>query len=82
MRSASARARRLTLPSGLGAVGALYSYALERSGKARVTAVARSNAAIVRERGITVDSAKHGALRYVHLSSALRSQTLRPGFVG
>ena len=51
----------------------MSSYTLERSGKVRVTAVARSNAAAVRDRGITVESAKYGAFSFDVGSGHLRS---------
>ncbi|KAF8579712.1 hypothetical protein K439DRAFT_1415972 [Ramaria rubella] len=45
---------------GLGALGTLYGFAIERSGKARVTAVCRSNYDIVKTRGIDIKSEKFG----------------------
>jgi len=47
---------------GLGAVGVIYAYILERSGKARVTAVCRSNYDIVQSHGIDIASAKFGRI--------------------
>jgi len=46
---------------GYGAVGILYSYILEQSGVARVTAVARSNYEAVRN-GLTLKSEKFGVI--------------------
>ncbi|KDR77133.1 hypothetical protein GALMADRAFT_120230 [Galerina marginata CBS 339.88] len=45
---------------GFGAVGAIYSLILKRSGLARVTAVARSNFEIVNKEGIHFQSRKYG----------------------
>jgi len=41
---------------GLGSVGAVYAYMLERSGKARVTAVARSNYELYTKGQVTLDT--------------------------
>ncbi|KAL7413147.1 ketopantoate reductase PanE/ApbA-domain-containing protein [Mrakia frigida] len=43
---------------GFGAVGVVYSYLLEKSGKARVTAVARGNFDLISKNGIRIDSDK------------------------
>ncbi|WFD41730.1 2-dehydropantoate 2-reductase [Malassezia psittaci] len=51
--------QRNVLLIGFGAVGTLYAYLLQRGG-ARVTAVCRSNRAVVKEHGIHVFSAKYG----------------------
>ncbi|KAJ8700771.1 hypothetical protein PTI98_003762 [Pleurotus ostreatus] len=48
---------------GFGAVGALYSLILERSGIVRVTAVARSNYGIVRDQGVHFKTKKFGEIR-------------------
>ncbi|KAF5392720.1 hypothetical protein D9757_000842 [Collybiopsis confluens] len=45
---------------GFGAVGAVYSLILKRSGLARVTAVARSNHDVVNRNGIHFKSVKYG----------------------
>ncbi|KAG8928702.1 hypothetical protein FRC02_006577 [Tulasnella sp. 418] len=45
---------------GYGAVGVIYSYILERSGKAQVTAVARGNYEIASGRGINIQSVRFG----------------------
>ncbi|EJU01604.1 6-phosphogluconate dehydrogenase C-terminal domain-like protein [Dacryopinax primogenitus] len=45
---------------GYGAVGVMYTYFLENSGRARVTAVARGNYALVKERGINIESGRLG----------------------
>ncbi|KAH9851721.1 ketopantoate reductase PanE/ApbA C terminal-domain-containing protein [Lenzites betulinus] len=45
---------------GFGAIGALYAYAFEKSGKARVTAVCRSNYDVLQEHGLHVDSERFG----------------------
>ncbi|KAK2460801.1 hypothetical protein APHAL10511_007271 [Amanita phalloides] len=48
---------------GLGAVGAIYSLILKRSGKARLTVVARSNYDVVRTQGLTFRSQRYGEIR-------------------
>ncbi|KAF8153049.1 6-phosphogluconate dehydrogenase [Crassisporium funariophilum] len=48
---------------GFGAVGAIYSLILKRSGMARVTAVARSNYDIVNSDGVHFQSRKYGDIR-------------------
>ncbi|KAI0631945.1 ketopantoate reductase PanE/ApbA C terminal-domain-containing protein [Trametes polyzona] len=45
---------------GFGAIGALYAFALGRSGKARVTAICRSNYDSLRERGLDIESDRFG----------------------
>jgi 2-dehydropantoate 2-reductase len=45
---------------GLGAVGTIYAYILQRSKLARVTAVARSNCDIVNAKGMNIRSKKYG----------------------
>ncbi|KAG7095759.1 hypothetical protein E1B28_006464 [Marasmius oreades] len=45
---------------GFGAVGAMYSLIIKRSGLARVTAVARSNFDLVARNGIHIKSKKYG----------------------
>ncbi|KZT29414.1 6-phosphogluconate dehydrogenase C-terminal domain-like protein [Neolentinus lepideus HHB14362 ss-1] len=45
---------------GLGAIGTIYSYALERSGRVRVTAVCRSNYDIVYSGGLNITSDRLG----------------------
>ncbi|KAF9260686.1 6-phosphogluconate dehydrogenase C-terminal domain-like protein [Marasmius fiardii PR-910] len=45
---------------GFGAVGAMYSFIIKRSGLARVTAVARSNYDLVTRNGIHIKSQKYG----------------------
>jgi len=51
---------------GFGALGSFYSFALERSGQARVTAVCRSNHETITDHGLNIDSdvlGKHEAWR-------------------
>ncbi|KAF8960909.1 6-phosphogluconate dehydrogenase [Flammula alnicola] len=48
---------------GFGAVGAIYSLILKRSGLARVTVVARSNYNIVNSEGIHFQSRKYGEIK-------------------
>jgi ketopantoate reductase len=47
---------------GCGAVGTMAAITLERSGRAAVTAVLRSNLSVVEQRGFTIDSVDHGKL--------------------
>ncbi|EEQ88456.1 hypothetical protein RJZ56_004782 [Blastomyces dermatitidis] len=47
---------------GTGGVGTMACVALERSGRAKVTAVLRSNYSHVQENGFTIDSIDHGKL--------------------
>ncbi|KAL4263663.1 Ketopantoate Reductase-Related [Pleurotus pulmonarius] len=48
---------------GFGAVGALYSLILQRSGVARVTVVARSNYSAVKDQGVQFKSKKFGEIK-------------------
>ncbi|KZO99255.1 6-phosphogluconate dehydrogenase C-terminal domain-like protein [Calocera viscosa TUFC12733] len=45
---------------GYGAVGVMYTYFLENSGKARVTVIARGNYSLVKDRGINIESGRLG----------------------
>ncbi|KAK0706883.1 ketopantoate reductase [Lasiosphaeria miniovina] len=45
---------------GAGGVGTIAAYVLENSQRARVTAILRSNYALVKERGFGIDSIDHG----------------------
>ncbi|KAI0647854.1 ketopantoate reductase PanE/ApbA C terminal-domain-containing protein [Trametes meyenii] len=45
---------------GFGAIGALYAFALHKSGGARVTAVCRSNYDALQENGLDIDSDRFG----------------------
>ncbi|KZT64128.1 hypothetical protein DAEQUDRAFT_747583 [Daedalea quercina L-15889] len=54
---------REVLLVGLGAVGAIYSLILKRSGHANVTAVARSNYQLVKDEGLHLRSGKYGEHR-------------------
>ena len=47
---------------GAGGVGTIAAYVLENSQRARVTAILRSNYALVKERGFDIDSVDHGKL--------------------
>ncbi|KZV76016.1 6-phosphogluconate dehydrogenase C-terminal domain-like protein [Peniophora sp. CONT] len=49
---------------GLGAIGAFYALALERSGEARVTAVCRSNFSVVSQHGLEVVSDRLGTCHW------------------
>jgi ketopantoate reductase len=45
---------------GAGGVGTIAAYVLEKSLRARVTAVLRSNYALVKKHGFDIDSIDHG----------------------
>lgn len=62
------------LTVGFGALGALYSFLLERGGQASVTALARSNYDTVVEHGITIDSKKYGVHTAWRPSKVVRSE--------
>lgn len=47
---------------GSGGVGTISSLVLEKSKRAKVTAVLRSNYALVTEKGFDIDSADHGKI--------------------
>ncbi|KAK4187769.1 putative 2-dehydropantoate 2-reductase [Podospora australis] len=47
---------------GSGGVGTMAAYALEKGGRATVTAVLRSNFAVVQKRGFDIDSRDHGKI--------------------
>ncbi|WVQ97447.1 hypothetical protein IAU59_004560 [Kwoniella sp. CBS 9459] len=47
---------------GLGSIGSVYAYLLERSGKARVTAVARSNYELYTTTGVTLHTDRFGII--------------------
>ncbi|KAL7422137.1 hypothetical protein Q5752_002780 [Cryptotrichosporon argae] len=59
---------------GLGAVGAVYAYHLERSGRVKVTAVARSNYELVAGAGITLDTDRFGVVEHWRPSRVVKSQ--------
>ncbi|KAH9207621.1 ketopantoate reductase [Leptodontidium sp. 2 PMI_412] len=48
---------------GAGGVGTIAAYILEKSQRARVTAVLRSNYALVKQHGFDIDSVDHGNVR-------------------
>ncbi|KAH8769121.1 ketopantoate reductase PanE/ApbA-domain-containing protein [Diaporthe sp. PMI_573] len=48
---------------GSGGVGTMAAYALEQGGKARVTAVLRSNYKAVNEKGFQINSIQHGQVK-------------------
>jgi ketopantoate reductase len=48
---------------GSGGVGTMGAYAMERGGKANVTAVLRSNFTAVQESGYTITSVDHGEVK-------------------
>ena len=45
---------------GAGGVGTIAAYVLEKSQRARVTVILRSNYALVKDRGFDIDSIDHG----------------------
>lgn len=45
---------------GVGGVGTIAAFVLEKSKRARVTAILRSNYALVKEGGYDIDSIDHG----------------------
>lgn len=45
---------------GMGAIGTMIAYSIQAGGRARVTAVLRSNHKVVKESGYTIDSVDHG----------------------
>ncbi|WWC86262.1 uncharacterized protein L201_001135 [Kwoniella dendrophila CBS 6074] len=47
---------------GLGSIGSIYAYLLERSSKARVTAVARSNYNLYTTTGVTLQTTRFGTI--------------------
>ncbi|RAK96789.1 ketopantoate reductase family protein [Aspergillus ibericus CBS 121593] len=57
---------------GLGAIGSFYAFILHRSQRVRLTVVARSNYTAVKENGILLKSANHGAHRF-HPDRVIRS---------
>ncbi|KAL2817959.1 ketopantoate reductase PanE/ApbA C terminal-domain-containing protein [Aspergillus cavernicola] len=58
---------------GCGAVGTMAAVTLERSGRASVTAVLRSNFETVQKNGFTIDSVDHGKLSSWCSSHVVRS---------
>ncbi|ORY32287.1 ketopantoate reductase PanE/ApbA C terminal-domain-containing protein [Naematelia encephala] len=47
---------------GLGSIGSVYAYMLEKSGRVRVTAVARSNYDLYTKSGVTLDTDRFGKI--------------------
>jgi len=48
---------------GSGGIGTVTAYALETGGLAEVTAILRSNYAVVEKNGFTIDSVDHGYIQ-------------------
>ncbi|KIY49811.1 6-phosphogluconate dehydrogenase C-terminal domain-like protein [Fistulina hepatica ATCC 64428] len=74
-------AKKDILLVGFGAVGAMYSHILERSGLTQVTSVARSNYERVKAEGLHIKSKKYGehkAWRPYRLCNSVASATDRP----
>lgn len=63
MGSVPDRKKANVLLIGSGGVGTMGAYALEKGGKASVTAVLRSNYSVVKEQGFTIDSLEHGKVK-------------------
>ncbi|KAK6905712.1 hypothetical protein I204_05660 [Kwoniella mangroviensis CBS 8886] len=59
---------------GLGSIGSVYAYLLERSGKARVTAVARSNYTLYTTTGVTLHTDRFGIVEGWKPYRVVRSQ--------
>lgn len=55
---------------GSGGVGTMAAYALEKGGKASVTAVLRSNYEAVKENGFSIRSIQHGDIDHWRPSSS------------
>ncbi|EAU83963.1 hypothetical protein CC1G_09845 [Coprinopsis cinerea okayama7 len=55
--------RKEILVVGFGAVGAIYSYILKKSEKARISVVARSNFEAVERDGLNIKSGKYGEIK-------------------
>ncbi|PYH40347.1 ketopantoate reductase family protein [Aspergillus saccharolyticus JOP 1030-1] len=66
---------------GLGAIGSFYAFILRNSPRVRLTVVARSNYAAVKEHGILLKSANHGEHRFHpdHVISSLSDLLISPG---
>ncbi|KAK4159399.1 putative 2-dehydropantoate 2-reductase [Cladorrhinum sp. PSN259] len=66
---------------GSGGVGTMAAYAMEKSGKASVTAVLRSNYGVVKSRGFTIESRDHGAVtgwRPTHIRETIPNVSQEP----
>lgn len=64
---------------GSGGIGTVTAYALETGGLAEVTAILRSNYAVVEKNGFTIDSVDHGYIQSWRPShSTHSSHTLIP----
>lgn len=63
MGAATTNQKANVLLIGSGGVGTMGAYALEKGGKASVTAVLRSNYSVVKEQGFTIDSLEHGKVQ-------------------
>ncbi|ROV95619.1 hypothetical protein VSDG_05314 [Cytospora chrysosperma] len=63
MGSVPDRKKANVLLIGSGGVGTMGAYALEKGGKASITAVLRSNYSVVKEQGFTIDSLEHGKVK-------------------
>lgn len=66
--SAANKARVLIV--GSGGVGTMAAYALEKGGKASVTAVLRSNYEVVKDQGFNINSLEHGEIKNWRPSSS------------
>lgn len=59
---------------GLGSLGSIYSYCLERAGAARVTAVARSNYKLYTTTGVTLRTQRYGVIENWRPHRVVKSQ--------
>ncbi|CAD6574599.1 MAG: hypothetical protein TREMPRED_001182 [Tremellales sp. Tagirdzhanova-0007] len=59
---------------GIGSIGSIYAYILEKSGRARVTAVARSNYSLYSTTGATLDTDRFGVIEGWTPHRVVRSQ--------
>lgn len=75
MATSHARNKANVLIIGSGGVGTMAAYALEKGGKASVTAVLRSNYEAVKQNGFNIRSIQHGDVdNWRPSSSELRAQ--------
>jgi ketopantoate reductase len=69
--------KRGVLVIGAGGVGTMVCVALERSGKAAVTAVLRSNYEQVVKHGFDIESIDHGKLSSWRPSASMKASQIR-----
>jgi ketopantoate reductase len=66
---------------GLGGVGTIAAFVLEKSGEAKVTAVLRSNYDAVAAEGFNIDSVDHGKIQKWRPSKRKNAAALELGFI-